>query len=62
MLLAIDVPVIRLLTNNPDKAEQVARYGIKVARIKNTAVNWSPHDRHYLLSKRAQAGHRLAAD
>lgn len=59
MLQALDVTTIRLLSNNPVKAEQLEQCGITVAARESTRVNWSPHNRKYLLSKRDHAGHFL---
>jgi GTP cyclohydrolase II len=59
MLQALGVDTIRLLSNNPVKAEQLEQCGITVAARESTRVNWSPHNRKYLLSKRKYAGHAL---
>lgn len=59
MLRALGVPTIRLLSNNPLKASQLEECGITVAARESTSVNWSPHNRKYLLSKRDYAGHAL---
>ncbi len=59
MLGALGVDRVRLVTNNPDKAWQLARRGIAVAEVVPTAVHRSPHNLAYLAAKREQAGHYL---
>ncbi|WP_395655951.1 GTP cyclohydrolase II [Nocardioides sp.] len=57
MLEALGVPAVRLLTNNPDKAEQLAAHGIDVEPVP-TALHLSSANARYLAAK-ADRGHRL---
>ena len=59
MLVALGADRVRLLTNNPDKAWQLARHGVSVIDVIPTAVHVSPHNRAYLAAKREHAGHFL---
>jgi GTP cyclohydrolase II len=59
MLDALGVSRVRLLTNNPDKAWQLARHGISVAEVVPTVVHVSRHNVAYLTAKRKHAGHFL---
>ena len=58
MLLALGVDRVQLLTNNPDKAEQLARAGVRVDRCLPTRLHLSPSNGAYLTAK-ARNGHRL---
>lgn len=58
MLLALGEPRIALLSNNPDKAAQLAAYGIEVVAQVSTAVHLSPGNARYLAAK-VRHGHRL---
>ncbi|MFE7032843.1 GTP cyclohydrolase II [Streptomyces sp. NPDC057621] len=59
MLMALNLPRIRLLTNNPDKARQLTAYGIEVTGTVPTVVHRTPDNTAYLEAK-ARAGHHLA--
>jgi len=56
MLGALGVSRLALLSNNPDKAEQLARLGVRVAARVSTAVHLSEANADYLATK-AQHGH-----
>ena len=58
ILLALGLPVVRLLSNNPDKARQLRECGISVAEQLPTGVHVSPANVRYLATK-AAGGHRL---
>jgi GTP cyclohydrolase II len=58
MLLALRVPAIRLLSNNPDKAYQLRVYGIDVRGEEVTGVFVTSANRNYLSAKMS-AGHQL---
>ena len=58
MLLALGVPTVRLLSNNPDKARQLRQHGITVAEQLPTGVHISPANVRYLTTK-AAGGHFL---
>ena len=57
MLRDLGHPVIRLLTNNPDKIAQLEAAGIVVSR--RVAHNFppNPHNRAYIATKQKRAGH-----
>jgi GTP cyclohydrolase II len=59
MLGALGVERIALLSNNPDKAEQLARHGIGVERRVPTGVHLSASNARYLRAKRDHTAHTL---
>jgi GTP cyclohydrolase II len=60
MLRALDMPRIRLLTNNPDKVQQLQGYGIDVVEVLPTAAYLTTENAGYLAAKACQGGHHLA--
>lgn len=60
MLRALGVDRIDLLSNNPDKADQLQEYGIDVARRTSTAVHLSPANARYLQAKVSTTAHTIA--
>lgn len=58
MLEALGFDHISLLTNNPDKKEQLEHHGITVTRMVPTRLYKSAHNENYLSAKR-KAGHML---
>ena len=58
MLLALGRPTVRLLTNNPEKARQLADHGITVAEQVPTGVHLTATNARYLETK-AAGGHIL---
>jgi len=58
MLLGLGVDRVELLTNNPDKAAQLAAAGVGVARCRPTGLHLSSANGRYLTAK-AGRGHRL---
>jgi GTP cyclohydrolase II len=59
MLLALGVSRIALLSNNPDKARQLRRFGVTVAQRVPTGVHLSAANARYLATKAHRAGHTL---
>ena len=59
MLAALGVGRIALLTNNPDKAEQLTRAGITIAARVPTAVHRCEDNARYLAAKAQHADHTL---
>ena len=59
MLLALGVPRVVLLTNNPDKAAQLGRLGITVTSVVATGVHLSPANAQYLATKATHGSHTL---
>jgi GTP cyclohydrolase II len=60
MLIALNVLRVRLITNNPSKASQLARHGVSVMELITTSVHVTDHNRAYLSAKRDHAGHYLS--
>ncbi len=58
MLFALGVPTVRLLSNNPDKAAQLNRYGVSVVEKVMTEVHLNSTNARYLATK-AAGGHAL---
>jgi GTP cyclohydrolase II len=59
MLQALGVSRVALLSNNPDKAEQLRRFGVAVARQVPTGVHLSPANTRYLVTKARRGAHTL---
>ncbi|MGZ8360392.1 MAG: GTP cyclohydrolase II [Allosphingosinicella sp.] len=59
MLRALSQDAIRLLTNNPRKAQALEAEGIRVAEIVPLKVAAGEHNRAYLATKRDRSGHQL---
>ena len=59
-LEALGVRSVRLLSNNPDKIEQLERGGIRVVKRVPCRPRTSPHSRAYLRTKQRRLGHLLA--
>ena len=59
MLAALGVDRVALLSNNPDKAEQLSRHGIGVRARVPTAVHLSEANAGYLAAKVQHADHTL---
>ena len=59
MLKALHCTRIRLLSNNPDKADQLEREGIAVLERLSTGTFKTAHNESYLKTKVTHAGHLL---
>jgi GTP cyclohydrolase II len=59
MLGALGVSRISLLTNNPDKAQQLRRLGTTVVRRVPTGVHLSEANAHYLRTKVRRGAHAI---
>jgi GTP cyclohydrolase II len=59
MLAALGVDRLALLSNNPDKAAQLAAHGIDVAERVPTAVHLTSSNRRYLAAKAHRGSHAL---
>ena len=57
MLKALGVQNIRLMTNNPDKLNQLGRYGITIDERIGLSLPTNPHNHSYLETKKARTGH-----
>jgi GTP cyclohydrolase II len=60
MLQTLGVDQIQLLSNNPDKATQLAAHGITVSDRVPTGVFVTPTNLRYLQTKVSVSGHRIA--
>ena len=61
MLAALGANRIALLSNNPDKAEQLERLGMTIVQRVPTGVFLSPANADYLAAKASHAGHATLA-
>jgi GTP cyclohydrolase II len=61
MLKALGYRRIRLLTNNPDKVEQLKKNGIEIADVVATGIHMTPDNTDYLKAKAEHAGHTTTA-
>ena len=62
MLDALGVKDVCLLSNNPDKAEQLEQYGINVAERMPLIVGVVTENRDYLKTKADRMGHKINLD
>lgn len=59
MLHALGVPRVALLSNNPDKARQLRRFGVEVMELVPTGVYRSPANARYLATKAIRGEHAI---
>ncbi len=59
MLLALGIEELSLLSNNPDKAAQLAAAGLTIVERLPTAVHLSPANADYLAAKARHGAHDL---
>jgi 3,4-dihydroxy 2-butanone 4-phosphate synthase/GTP cyclohydrolase II len=59
MLDKLGIQSVRLLTNNPDKVEQLERYGVEVTERVPLEVPAQEHDQRYMKTKKERFGHKL---
>ena len=59
MLRALGVTNVALLSNNPDKARQLRRFGIAVTSLVQTGVHLSHANARYLATKAQRGAHTL---
>jgi GTP cyclohydrolase II len=59
MLTALGIPRVSLLSNNPNKREQLERHGINVADLIPLVVGVSAQNRFYLETKVERMGHQI---
>ena len=59
ILRNLGVTSVRLLTNNPDKANQLEQYGVKVAQRLPVVIAPTSDNLRYLQTKAARMGHDL---
>jgi 3,4-dihydroxy 2-butanone 4-phosphate synthase/GTP cyclohydrolase II len=59
ILADLKVDSVRLMTNNPDKIDQLTRLGVSVTERVPLEVGASPHNADYLTAKAEKMGHYL---
>jgi GTP cyclohydrolase II len=59
MLHALGAMRVALLSNNPDKARQLRRYGVTVSALVPTGVHLSATNARYLATKAGRGAHKL---
>jgi GTP cyclohydrolase II len=59
MLQSLTVKSVRLITNNPDKIEQLTRYGVPVSGRIPHIIPPNAHNRFYLETKAKRSGHYI---
>ncbi len=59
MLRQMNVPAVRLMTNNPEKVARLEAEGIKVVERLPHALPANPHNQRYLDTKRDKTGHQF---
>jgi GTP cyclohydrolase II len=59
MLKALGVSKIRLLSNNPDKKNQLQQHGIEITEQLSTGIFCTVHNHGYLKTKAAKSGHHI---
>ena len=57
MLLDLGITRMRLLTNNPRKVVGIQGYGLEIAERVPLSIPASPHNEHYLKTKKEKLGH-----
>lgn len=57
ILRYLEVPSLRLMTNNPEKIAAVMSSGIEIVERLSAEVPASPHSAHYIATKREKLGH-----
>ena len=60
MLESLGVSNVELLTNNPEKVDQLTKYGINVAARTPLIVGVGTHNRDYLATKGERMGHHIS--
>ena len=59
ILKNLGVKSVRLMTNNPDKVDQVEKYGIEVSKREPLEIKSNEIDEYYLKTKVYRMGHKL---
>ncbi len=59
MLHALGVTQVAVLSNNPDKARQLRRFGVTVTALAPTGVHLSSSNARYLATKAGRGAHKL---
>lgn len=59
MLALLNIPRIRLMTNNPEKVARLEREGVDVVERMPLALPTNKYNEQYLATKRDRTGHQL---
>lgn len=59
MLELLNIPQVKLMTNNPEKVEGLEGCGISVEERLSVKITANPHNEFYLDTKRDRTGHKL---
>ena len=59
MLYLLNVPLIRLMTNNPEKVARLEKEGVEVVERLPLALPTNKYNEQYLATKRDRTGHQL---
>lgn len=59
ILKAMGKERIQLITNNPDKKQQLEKNGVRVVGLRPTSTFLNPHNRNYLFAKQIKTKHAL---
>ena len=62
MLYSMGIKSIELVTNNPDKRDQLTQYGIKISNRVPIIVGQCAENRHYMQTKGSRMGHILPTE
>ncbi len=62
MLQQLGVVSVTLMTNNPDKVNQLQQFGIEVTKRVPLALPTNPHNEAYLKTKQEKTGHNFEED
>src|SRR3546814_14018108 len=60
MLELLNIPRIRLMTNNPEKVARLEAEGVEVIERIPLALPTNPHNEQYMATKRDRTGHQLS--
>ena len=62
MLYSMGIQSIELVTNNPDKRDQLTQYGIKISNRVPIIVGQCAENQHYMQTKGSRMGHILPTE
>ncbi len=62
MLMSLDVRSVKLMTNNPNKVQQLEQHGIRVTGRIPHVMPANEHNRFYLETKATRSGHYIELD